>query len=135
LGVELLSVAPDSPEDWLEAGREYGVREFDNVLSDQGNGVAALYDVMQWQAATGEPGHTFVLVDEAGKLAWVKDYGAPEHGGVMWVEPYELVRELDRTSEEGADGAGDVQTLAAPPPLGTALRLPSRFRDRAPLTE
>jgi peroxiredoxin len=95
LDVELLSVAPDSPEDWLEAGGEYGVREFHNVLSDEGNAVATSYDVMQWQAATGEPGHTFVLVDEAGKIAWVKDYGAPEHGGVMWVDPDELVRELE----------------------------------------
>jgi peroxiredoxin len=95
LDVELLSVAPDAPEDWLRAGRQYGVREFDNVLSDEGNGVATSYDVMQWRAATGEPGHTFVLVNEAGKIAWVKDYGAPEHGGVMWVDPDELVRELE----------------------------------------
>ena len=94
LDVELLSVAPDSPEDWLEAGRKFRVREFDHVLSDEGNGVATAYDVMQWQSATGEPGHTFILVDEAGKIAWVKDYGAPEHGGVMWVDPDELVRQL-----------------------------------------
>jgi peroxiredoxin len=95
LGVELLSVAPDTPEDWLEAGRKFGVREFDTLLSDEGNGVATSYDVMQWQAATGEPGHTFVLVDEAGRIAWVKDYGAPEHGGVMWVDPDELVRAFE----------------------------------------
>ena len=50
---------------------------------------------MQWQAATGEPGHTFVLVDEAGDIAWVKDYGAPEHGGIMWVDSDELVAELE----------------------------------------
>jgi hypothetical protein len=56
-------------------------------------GVAALYDVMQWQAATGES-HTFVLVDEPRKIAWVK-YGAPERGGVMWVDPDELVAELE----------------------------------------
>ena len=95
LGAELLSIAPDAPEDWLEAGREYGVGDFDTVLSDEGNTVATSYDVMQWQAATGEPGHTFVLVDEAGKIAWVKDYGAPEHGGVMWVDPSALVAELE----------------------------------------
>jgi hypothetical protein len=50
---------------------------------------------MQWQAATGEPGHTFVLVDEAGKIAWVKGYGTPENGGVMWVDPDEIVREIE----------------------------------------
>jgi hypothetical protein len=64
---------------------------FDNILSDEGNTVATSYDVMQWQAATGEPGHTFVLVDEAGEIAWVKDYGASEQGGVMWVGPDELL--------------------------------------------
>jgi peroxiredoxin len=68
---------------------------FDNILSDEGNTVATSYDVMQWQAATGEPGHTFVLVDEAGEIAWVKDYGASEQGGVMWVGGDELLAELE----------------------------------------
>lgn len=94
LGVELLSIAPDSQDDWLEDGRQHGVPDFETVLSDEDNLVATSYNVMQWQAATGEPGHTFVLIDEAGKVAWVKDYGAPEHGGVMYVFPEELVREL-----------------------------------------
>jgi hypothetical protein len=49
---------------------------------------------MKWQAATGEPGHTFVLVDEDGTVSWVKDYGAPQHGGVMYVGPEELVNLL-----------------------------------------
>lgn len=53
-----------------------------------------MYDVMRWQAATGEPGHTFVLIDESGTVAWVKDYGAPEHGGIMYVVPDKLIREL-----------------------------------------
>jgi hypothetical protein len=44
---------------------------------------------------TGEPSQTFVLVDEVGRIAWVKDYGAPEHRGVMWVDPNELVAELE----------------------------------------
>lgn len=95
LGVELLSIAPDSPDDWLDDGRQYGIPEFDTVLSDEGNAVASLYDVMRWQAATGEPGHTFVLVDEERRIAWVKDYGAREHGGVMWVDPDELMAELE----------------------------------------
>jgi peroxiredoxin len=95
LEIELLSIAPDSPDDWLDDGREYGISQFDTVLSDEGNAVANSYNVMQWQAATGEPGHTFVLVDESGKISWVKDYGAPKHGGVMWVAPDELVRELE----------------------------------------
>jgi hypothetical protein len=39
----------------------------------------------------GEPGHTFVLVDESGMVAWVRDFGAPENGGLMCVVPDQLV--------------------------------------------
>lgn len=94
LDVELLSVAPDSPTDWKAAAADYAVPPDAILLSDDRNQVASAYDVMQWQAATGEPGHTFVLVDEAGKIAWIKDYGAPENGGVMYVFPDELVERL-----------------------------------------
>jgi hypothetical protein len=45
---------------------------------------------MQWGMPTGEPGHTFVLVDAQGTVVWVRDYGAPEHGGTMYVSPSEL---------------------------------------------
>jgi hypothetical protein len=65
-------------------------------LSDYGNKVATAYDVMQWMAASGEPGHTFVLVDEVGKIAWIKDYGAPENGGLMYVVPDRLIPEIER---------------------------------------
>jgi len=41
--------------------------------------------------ATGEPGHTFVLVDEGGKVVWLQDYGAEENGGRMYVPMEELV--------------------------------------------
>jgi peroxiredoxin len=90
LGVELLSVAPDDPEDWAAAAEEYEVPPGTPLLSDPGNEVAEAYDVMQWQAATGEPGHTFVLVDRDGRIAWVKDYGALENGGIMYVVPEEI---------------------------------------------
>ena len=51
---------------------------------------------MRWQAVTGEPGHTFILVDKQGHIAWVKDYGAPEHGGIMYVAPEELTPHVRR---------------------------------------
>ncbi len=50
---------------------------------------------------SNEPGHTFVLIDEAGKLAWIKDYGAPEHGGLMYVPPDELATEIDPVLSRG----------------------------------
>jgi peroxiredoxin len=94
LGVELVSIAPDSVEAWREDGEQYGIQDYSAVLSDAENKVANRYDVMRWQAATGEPGHTFILVDESGTVAWVRDYGAPENGGLMYVLPEQFVKEL-----------------------------------------
>jgi peroxiredoxin len=92
LNVELLSIAPDPLDAWREEGGAMGIREFETVLSDADNQVARRYGVMRWAAATGEPGHTFILIDEAGRVAWIQDYGAPEHGGIMYVLPREIVR-------------------------------------------
>lgn len=92
LGVELLSVSPDSLEDWAEGVREFKIET--PALSDPQNKVASKYDVMKWQAATGEPGHTFVLVDADGQIAWIRDFGAPENGGQMYVLPVPLTQEI-----------------------------------------
>lgn len=92
LGIELISISPDSLEDWRTQSEEFGINS--PVLSDAQNGVATRYGVMRWAMPTGEPGHTFVLVDEAGTVRWVRDYGAPEHGGVMYVDPNALTRDL-----------------------------------------
>jgi peroxiredoxin len=94
LGVELVSIAPDTLEAWLDDGEQYGIKDFDTVLSDADNKVADRYDVLRWAAATGEPGHTFILVDESGTVTWVKDYGAVENGGYMYIVPDQLVEEL-----------------------------------------
>jgi hypothetical protein len=93
LGVELLSIAPDPADAWREDGRELGIRTFDTILTDAGNKVATSYGVMRW-AVGDEPGHTFVLVDESGEIAWLQDYGAMENGGVMYVLPHEIVRQV-----------------------------------------
>ena len=94
LGVELVSIAPDPVQAWRNDGKQYGIRDYGAVLSDVQNDVANRYDVLRWAAATGEPGHTFILIDESGTVTWVKDYGALENGGIMYVAPDELVREL-----------------------------------------
>jgi alkyl hydroperoxide reductase subunit AhpC len=93
LGVELVSMSPDPVDVWREEGREIGIRDFDTVLSDPENKVATSYGVMRW-AVGSEPGHTFVLVDESGEVTWLQDYGALENGGVMYVLPHEIVREV-----------------------------------------
>jgi peroxiredoxin len=88
-------VAPDPPGDWRDAAGDYDVPDDAILLSDEGNRVASAYDVMQWQAATGEPGHTFVLVDETGEIAWIRDYGDPDNGGLMYVMPDELIPQIE----------------------------------------
>lgn len=93
LDVELLSISPDSLEDWRAAGEDMGIRDFDGVLSDADNEVATKYGVMRW-AVGSEPGHTFVLVDESGEIVWFQDYGALENGGVMYVLPHEVARQV-----------------------------------------
>jgi hypothetical protein len=45
---------------------------------------------------TGEPGHTFVLVGKDGRVVWVRDYGAMEHGGAMYVPVRDLVAQLGK---------------------------------------
>jgi peroxiredoxin len=99
LGVELLSISPDHPESWLQVGEEFGLET--PLLSDPRNGVASRYGVMEWRipphapVESAEPGHTFVLVDEAGKVAWIRDYGAQENGGLMYVPPEQILGEIE----------------------------------------
>jgi peroxiredoxin len=93
LDVPLVSIAFDSPEVLAAAGDLVGVGATP-LLSDPDGSVSEAYDVLQWAVATGEPGHTFVLVDESGKIAWIQDYGAPENRGVMYVEPAEITQEV-----------------------------------------
>src|SRR5438093_9831288 len=91
-GVELLTISPDSVTDWRREDARLGITS--PTLSDPGNRVAAAYGVMRWGMPSGEPGHTFVLVDSQGRVAWIRDYGAPEHGGVMYVPPDELTPQV-----------------------------------------
>jgi peroxiredoxin len=89
LGVEFLSISPDSVQAWAKDVSSMGIRT--PALSDAGNRVANAYGVMRWGMAGGEPGHTFVLVGRDGRVGWIRDYGAPEHGGLMYVSPKDLV--------------------------------------------
>ena len=89
LGVEVLSISPDSTQAWAKEDAAMGIHA--PTLSDAGNRVANAYGVMRWGMSSGEPGHTLVLVGRDGRIAWTRDYGAPQHGGLMYVSPKELV--------------------------------------------
>jgi len=92
LDVGVLSISPDPASAWKAEGETLGVRT--PMLSDDGNAVATTYGVMRWAMPSGEPGHTFVLVDEEGTVAWIRDYGAPENGGAMYVPPAEITDQV-----------------------------------------
>ncbi len=102
LGIQLVSISPDPPEAWDEAAAEYKLET--PLVTDSANEVAQRYGVMQWRVPpdadvdSAEPGHTFVLVDEQGTVQWVRDYGAPENGGVMYVFPDALIRAMPSVS-------------------------------------
>jgi peroxiredoxin len=92
LGVEFLSISPDTVQEWASEDSSMGIHM--PTLSDAGNRVASAYDVMRWAMPSGEPGHTFVLVGLDGRVSWIRDYGATEHGGVMYVLPKEVVTQV-----------------------------------------
>lgn len=99
LGVQLLSISPDHPDSWRQVEEEFGLKT--QLLTDVQNEVATRYGVMEWRVPrdapieSAEPGHTFVLVDEAGRVAWIRDYGAQENGGLMYVPPADILREIE----------------------------------------
>ncbi len=92
LGIELVSLAIDPVSDLTSAADEFGIST--PFLSDEDSNVSESYGVLRWAMASGEPGHTFVLVDGDGIVRWIKDYGAPENGGLMYVAAEELYQEL-----------------------------------------
>lgn len=94
LGVELVSVAFDDAATQKSAAEAVGVVDTP-MLVDADRSVSEEYGVLQWAVGTGEPGHTFVLVDGEGQIAWERDYGAPENGGLMYVPSQELVDQID----------------------------------------
>jgi peroxiredoxin len=92
LGVQLLPISPDSVGAWRTEGQKLDISE--PMLSDVGNRVWFHYGTASWMMPTNEPGHTFVLVGKDGRVVWVRDYGAMEHGGAMYVPPDRLVPQI-----------------------------------------
>ena len=89
-GVQLVSIAFDSVTEQQNAITEYGIEI--PMLVDASHEVSQEYDVLQWAVGTGEPGHTFILVNADGQIVWTKDYGSPKLANpVMYVDTSELV--------------------------------------------
>ncbi len=95
LDIQFLSIAFDSPSEQAAGAVEFGITNTP-LLTDADGAISEAYDVMQWAVKTGEPGHTFILLDDQGNIVWIQDYGAPENRGVMYVPVEELVLEVQK---------------------------------------
>lgn len=90
MDVALLKIAVDPIEELKAEAERLNIQT--PMLSDENAEVTSAYGIPL--AHGGEPGHTFVLVGKDGRVKWVKDYAAPENGGLMYVEIDELRREV-----------------------------------------
>jgi peroxiredoxin len=91
MNVELLSISPDPVSAWRAEGSQLNIST--PMLSDAANKVWFQYGQQDWMMMS-EPGHTFVLVGKDGRVTWIRDYGAPEHGGAMYVAPAQLDQQI-----------------------------------------
>lgn len=78
----------------MSAITEYGISDVP-MLIDAEHTVSEAYDVLKWAVGSGEPSHTFVLVDADGNIAWIRDYGSPSlPDPVMYVPPADLIQQI-----------------------------------------
>lgn len=94
LDVAFVSIAFDDAAQQAQAIDEYNIVDVP-MLVDGDQSLSETYDVLKWAVGTGEPGHTFILVDADGKIAWIRDYGSPNlPNPVMYVPALDLVEQI-----------------------------------------
>lgn len=97
MDVAFVSIAFDDATQQSAAITEYNIVDVPMLIDADGS-VSELYDVLQWAVGTGEPGHTFILVDAEGDLAWIRDYGSPTlPDPVMYVPATDLVEQISES--------------------------------------
>ena len=91
LDVALVSITFDTSVELASAAGEYGITT--PLLIDTERQVSDAYDVLQWMTKSGEPSHTFILVNTRGIVVWIRDYGSPlKKDSVMYVPVDELTK-------------------------------------------
>lgn len=94
MDVALVSIATDPLSQLALAASQSAVRS--PLLHDESSSVSRAYNVLQWAMPNGEPGHTFVLVGKDGRVKWIRDYGARQNGGLMYVPVDTLTKEIEQ---------------------------------------
>ena len=93
-GAQLLSISTDPAAEQAPEAQTLGITV--PMLVDDGS-ITKLYGADKFALPSGEPSHTFALVDTNGNLVWMKDYGAPDNPDrTMYVEVDELVSQIQQ---------------------------------------
>jgi peroxiredoxin len=85
----LVSITPDSPAELRQAVAEYKIHT--PLLTDESRRMSTDYDVLGLGMHADMPGHTFILVDQNGKIRWRHDYTK------MFVPTNELLKAIPNT--------------------------------------
>lgn len=92
LGVQLVNIAWNPVPLQEQQAQYWGISI--PMLADENLAVAGRYGVLRWAMGNGEPGHTFVLVGQDGRVKGIKDYGGRGNGMLMYVEPSRIYKDI-----------------------------------------
>lgn len=75
INTEIVTIGVDSASDWRPIMQSEGITKIP-ILVDSDRKMSTAYGVlsMSSQMHSDRPGHTFVLVNKEGKIAWIADY-------------------------------------------------------------
>jgi peroxiredoxin len=82
-GLTLINITTDSPEVLRQAVQEYHINT--PMISDQEGTMSTAYGALGQGMHPNTDGHTFVLLDRAGRIRWRRDYTT------MYVPPNQLL--------------------------------------------
>ncbi len=85
-GLALVSITTDPPDVLREAVSGYGIET--PMISDESHEMSSAYGAIGQGMHPDTDGHTFVLLDGAGRIRWRKDYTA------MFIPPNQLFDEI-----------------------------------------
>jgi peroxiredoxin Q/BCP len=90
LGIQLVSVTPDTPADLEQAIAQFGIST--PMIADEDRDMSAAFDTLGRGMHADTPGHAFALI-EKGKVLWYRDYWLPPDQ-TMYVEPAKVLADL-----------------------------------------
>jgi peroxiredoxin len=90
LGIQLVSVTPDSAALLDQAIRDYGITT--PLISDSKLSISGAFNTLGLGMHSNTPGHAFVLIYK-GKVLWYRDYWLPPYRE-MYVQPNTLMSDL-----------------------------------------